>query len=70
MKNILIAISQPEDAKQLNSQAVKTAQDTGGKRWIVHVSESTSNSVSAKATCTPLPPEILQSSRTGLQFLY
>ena len=40
MKNILIAISQPEDAKQLISQAVKIAQDTGGKLWIVHVTEA------------------------------
>ena len=40
MKNILIAISQPEDAKQLISQVVKIAQDTGGKLWIVHVTEA------------------------------
>ena len=40
MKNILVAISQPEDAQQLISQAVKIAQDTGGKLWIVHVTEA------------------------------
>ena len=40
MKNILVAISQPKDAKQLISQAVKIAQDTGGKLWIVHVTEA------------------------------
>ena len=40
MKNILVAISQPEDAQQLISQAAKIAQDTGGKIWIVHVSEA------------------------------
>ena len=40
MKNILVAISQPKDTKQLISQAVKIAQDTGGKLWIVHVTEA------------------------------
>ena len=40
MKNILIAISQPEDAQKLISQAVKIAKDTGGKLWIVHVTEA------------------------------
>ena len=40
MKNIIVAISQAKDAQKLISQAVKIAQDTGGKLWIVHVTEA------------------------------
>lgn len=39
MKNILVAISQPQDAEQLIAQAVKLARYANGKIWITHVTE-------------------------------
>lgn len=56
MKNILVAISLPQDAKQLFDQAVKIAKSTGGKLWIVHVSKA--------------DPEDLLLREAGPQYLY
>lgn len=40
MKNILVAIGNPEYADQLIAQAVKLAKLSDGKIWILHVSAS------------------------------
>ena len=56
MKNILVAISLSQDAKQLFDQAVKIAKSTGGKLWIVHVSKA--------------DPEDLLLREAGPQYLY
>lgn len=39
MKNILVAVDEPKDADQLTAQAVKIAELTKAKIWIIHVSE-------------------------------
>lgn len=40
MKNILIAVDEPEEADRLTAEAVKIAKLTNAKIWIIHVSES------------------------------
>lgn len=38
MKNILVAVDQPKNADQLTAYAVKIAEITKAKIWIIHVS--------------------------------
>lgn len=40
MKNILVAIDEPEDASQLIAKAVEIAEITNAKIWIIHVTEA------------------------------
>lgn len=39
MKNILVAVDEPEEADQLTAQAVEIAKLTNAKIWIIHVTE-------------------------------
>lgn len=56
MKNILIAISQPEDADQLISQAIKIVGNKDTKLWIVHVTQA--------------DPEDFLAREAGPQYIY
>lgn len=56
MKNILVAIGNPEHADQLIDQAVKLAKLTDGKIWIIHVTAS--------------DPDDFLARESGPQFVY
>lgn len=56
MKNILVAVDEPEEADQLTAEAIKFAQLTNAKIWIIHVSEKN--------------PDDFLSRETGPQYLY
>lgn len=56
MKNILVALGNPEHADQLINQAVKLAKLTDGKIWISHVTASN--------------PEDFLARESGPQYVY
>lgn len=56
MKNILVAVDEPNEADQLTAQAVKLAKLTNAKIWIIHVSEAN--------------PDDFLAREAGPQFIY